>query len=163
MAKLARDAKESAQVVKEEYSHELDQLNALVANFQQADRIAHLGWRDAQAKAALDEIQDLSNSGDSPAEMKRIREAYEKQKGELAEAKKKVEDLDSDLRSTKGVLSTVQHELDTVKAKAKNKLGTDCQLRLIFGKELEGDRTLSDYNIKNLDEVLALPFACSCN
>ncbi|KAH8095648.1 hypothetical protein JL720_2964 [Aureococcus anophagefferens] len=56
------------------YGHELDQLNALVANFQQADRIAHLGWRDAQAKAALDEIQDLSNSKDSPAELKRVRE-----------------------------------------------------------------------------------------
>ncbi|KAH8068483.1 hypothetical protein JL721_6624 [Aureococcus anophagefferens] len=74
MAKMARDAKDSAQTIKEEYGHELDQLNALVANFQQADRIAHLGWRDAQAKAALDEIQDLSNSKDSPAELKRVRE-----------------------------------------------------------------------------------------
>ncbi|KAH8077216.1 hypothetical protein JL720_10182 [Aureococcus anophagefferens] len=61
-----------------EYGHELDQLNALVANFQQADRIAHLGWRDAQAKAALDEIQDLSNSKDSPASSSAPRAAVRK-------------------------------------------------------------------------------------
>ncbi|EGB07064.1 hypothetical protein AURANDRAFT_71891 [Aureococcus anophagefferens] len=149
MAKMARDAKDSAQTIKEEYGHELDQLNALVANFQQADRIAHLGWRDAQAKAALDEIQDLSNSKDSPAELKR----------ELDDHRKQLGDVESELRSNKGVLSTVQHELETLKVKDKKpKKGAHAKPEKMTTDLLHGD----DPPLQELQKALLKEIGRGC-
>ena len=47
--------------------------------------------------------------------------------------------------------------IDNVKASAMNKLGIKGQLRLVVSQELGNGHTLSYYNIKHLDEILALP------
>ncbi|KAH8082158.1 hypothetical protein JL720_8685 [Aureococcus anophagefferens] len=156
-ARHARELKGlQAETIKEEYGHELDQLNALVANFQQADRIAHLGWRDAQAKAALDEIQDLSNSKDSPAELKRPRAAVRKSN---LQPDFNLGDVESELRSNKGVLSTVQHELDTLKVKDKKpKKGAHAKPEKMTTDLLHGD----DPPLQELQKALLKEIGRGC-